>query len=284
MRIPLLVSLAAVALACASTSAKQSAGALPEPTGGAPGAPSALYRETSADLVLRGGEVFVSAGNVVSALAFDSTGRLWAGSFREGVDVFAPDGARIAHVESDELRETNALAPDGAGGVLASTSQGLFHIAASLRVARLDGSERQSGGAVTQVAQLTEQSARGASSTSGAPSRREKQSPTDQAKQQTDDQLAVATPKGLSLVAQGHARVLTTVQGLPSNSVYSVLPFDGRVYAGAAGAIELALEYVRSYVSRIAGGDFAPSAPQGGCAPYCPAKLFCWRYTPAWGA
>src|SRR5437588_7318279 len=69
MRIPLLVSLAAVALACASTSAKQSAGALPEPTGGAPGAPSALYRETSADLVLRGGEVFVSAGNVVSALA-----------------------------------------------------------------------------------------------------------------------------------------------------------------------------------------------------------------------
>ncbi|PYS85234.1 MAG: hypothetical protein DMF67_01675 [Acidobacteria bacterium] len=173
--------------------------------------------------------------NVVSALAFDSTGRLWAGSFREGVDVFAPDGARIAHVESDELRETNALAPDGAGGVLASTSQGLFHIAASLRVARLDGSERQSGGAVTQVAQLTEQSARGASSTSGAPSRREKQSPTDQAKQQTDDQLAVATPKGLSLVAQGHARVLTTVQGLPSNSVYSVLPFDGRVYAGTLG-------------------------------------------------
>jgi len=39
----------------------------------------------------------------------------------------------------------------------------------------------------------------------------------------------------LSLVAQGHARVLTTVQGLPSNSVYSVLPFDGRVYAGTLG-------------------------------------------------
>src|SRR5262249_61626120 len=30
--------------------------------------------------------------NLISALAFDDLGRLWAGSFRDGIDVIAPDG------------------------------------------------------------------------------------------------------------------------------------------------------------------------------------------------
>jgi ATP-dependent helicase/DNAse subunit B len=59
---------------------------------------------------------------------------------------------------------------------------------------------------------------------------------------------------------------------------------NGRVYQGATGAMALAQEFVRTYVSRIASGQFAPAAPRGGCPPYCPAKLFCWRYTPPWNA
>lgn len=161
--------------------------------------------------------------NIISALAFDSAGRLWAGSFRNGVDVFAPNGMRLAHVESDELREANALTNDGASGILAATSQGLFRLDSSLHPARLNGMGAQSSGAVTHVALLDRPEARDASSI--------------KEKRQATDQLVFATPKGLSLGLSGVMRVLTTVQGLPSNSVYAVWPASGRVYAGTLGGL-----------------------------------------------
>jgi outer membrane protein assembly factor BamB len=192
----------------------------------ASGADAAKRRVTFADF---GAEDAAQSptSNVVSALAFDSAGRLWAGSFRNGVDVFAPGGARLAHLESDELREINALTPDAWGGVLAATSQGLFRLDSSLRPARLDGTDARHGGSVTHVARLDTADGRGAASA------KEKQA---KGKEQTD-QLAVATPLGLSLDSPGGARVLTTVQGLPSNSVYAVWPASGHVYAGTLGGL-----------------------------------------------
>ena len=69
--------------------------------------------------------------NVISALAFDDLGRLWAGNFRDGIDVIAPDGLsdgrRVTHLESEAVREINALVWDGKSRrMLAATAQGLI--------------------------------------------------------------------------------------------------------------------------------------------------------------
>src|SRR5262249_49756929 len=52
--------------------------------------------------------------NLISALAFDDAGNLWAGSFRNGIDVFTREGRRLTHLESDVAREINSLVWDEA--------------------------------------------------------------------------------------------------------------------------------------------------------------------------
>jgi ligand-binding sensor domain-containing protein len=162
--------------------------------------------------------------NTTSALAFDAGGRLWAGSFRNGVDLFAPTGKRLAHVEADELREVNALAPDGAGGVFAATSQGVFRIDPSMHFERVGANEQTASAPVSHVAPL------GADVGADAPRRLQTQAAASR--------LALATPRGLAFSEQGRVRALTTVQGLPSNSVYAVwAAAGGRVYAGTLGGL-----------------------------------------------
>jgi ligand-binding sensor domain-containing protein len=161
--------------------------------------------------------------NLISALTFDAGGNLWAGSFRNGVDVFAPSGVRLAHLESDDLREVNALAPDGASGVFAATSQGIVRIDSSLRHEWLNTSDGLASNSVLHVALLRRPGESGASPSNG--------------KHTTVGELVAATSRGLSLGAPGQMRALTTVQGLPSNSVYSVWSSIDRVYAGTLGGL-----------------------------------------------
>src|SRR6185369_11836404 len=52
-----------------------------------------------------------------------------------------------------------------------------------------------------------------------------------------DGELACATSKGLSLGARGKLHGLTTVQGLPSNSLYAVLVQGRKTYAGTLGGL-----------------------------------------------
>ena len=56
---------------------------------------------------------------------------------------------------------------------------------------------------------------------------------------------------------------------------------DGRSYEGVRGATELVRGYIGAFVAGIRAGDFRPVPPEDGCPAYCPARLFCWRYTPA---
>ncbi len=56
---------------------------------------------------------------------------------------------------------------------------------------------------------------------------------------------------------------------------------DGRSYQGVHGATELVRGYIGAFVAGIRAGDFRPAPPEDGCPAYCPARLFCWRYTPA---
>src|SRR5215813_3161816 len=153
--------------------------------------------------------------NVISALAFDDLGRLWVGSFRDGIDVIAPDGfldgRRVAHLESETVREINALVSDGrARRMLAATAQGLISFDGSF------GSER-----LSRADGLLSNSVLGAAVIQGG----------------GRQAMALATSRGLSLCDAKRFYGLTTVQGLPDNGVSSVLSHREFIYAGTRGGL-----------------------------------------------
>ncbi|MGH9767609.1 MAG: hypothetical protein ACREAB_09270, partial [Blastocatellia bacterium] len=170
------------------------------------------------------------SSNLISALAFDDLGRLWAGSFRDGIDVIAPDdisddildGRRVTHLESETIREINALVWDKESKrMLAATAQGLIRFGGSFGSQRLGAADGLLSNSVAHVASI------------------QTNPKSDRAA------VALATSRGLSL---GDAkqrpgglpyafRGLTTVQGLPNNSVYSVLSHRELIYAGTLGGL-----------------------------------------------
>ncbi len=151
------------------------------------------------------------SSNLVSAMAFDDLGRLWAGSFRGGIDVFSPQGRRVTHIESEAVREINALVWDGASKrMLAATAQGLIRFDDGFKAERLNTSDGLLANSVSHVAPFSTKSFAG---------------------------LALATSRGLSLGEAKRWQALTTVQGLPSNSVYTLLADREFLYAGTLGGL-----------------------------------------------
>jgi len=153
--------------------------------------------------------------NVISALAFDDLGRLWAGSFRDGIDVIAPDGfldgRRVTHLESETVREINALVWDGrARRMLTGAAQGLISFDGSF------GSER-----LSKADGLLSNSVLGSAVIQGG----------------GRQAMALATSRGLSLGDAKRFQGLTTVQGLPDNGVSSVLSHREFIYAGTRGGL-----------------------------------------------
>ena len=154
--------------------------------------------------------------NLVSALTVDSQARLWAGSFRRGIDVLSSQGIQLAHLESETNREINSLTRDQESNtIMAASSAGLLRFDGSLRTTE-EWSTKDGllSNAVLQVARWD---------VDGENAR----SPL----------LACATSKGLSLGTRGKLRGLTTVQGLPSNSLYAVLVQGRKTYVGTLGGL-----------------------------------------------
>lgn len=152
--------------------------------------------------------------NLISALSVDSQGRLWAGTFRNGIDVLGPSGAVAAHLESESVREINSLVEDTASKkMVAASSAGMLSFDTNLgtteHVSATDGLLSNS---IMQV-------------THSSDTNRDR------------SMLVLATSKGLSLGAKGKFRGVTTVQGLPSNSLYSVLDHAGKLYVGTLGGL-----------------------------------------------
>ncbi len=149
--------------------------------------------------------------NLVSALSVDSQGRLWAGTFRNGIDVLGPPGNLVGHIESESVREINSLVEDAASQkMLAASSAGVVSFDANLRATEhLAAADGLLSNSIMQVVHLTDNK------------------PT----------LVFATSKGLSLGVQGKFRGVTTVQGLPSNNLYSVLSQGGKLYVGTLGGL-----------------------------------------------
>jgi ligand-binding sensor domain-containing protein len=164
------------------------------------------------------------SSNLVSALAFDADGRLWAGSFRDGIDVLSTDGKVLSHLESDETREINYLLEDaGAKTMLAATSAGLLRFDAAQRMTRLTTADGLLSNSVTHFALVQESPATEARSLAHG----------------AGPLIALATSKGLNLGEAGKLRGLTTVQGLPSNSLYAVLTRGRSLYAGTLAGLAL---------------------------------------------
>lgn len=147
--------------------------------------------------------------NVASALAFDGAGNLWVGSFRDGIDVFTREGRRLTHIETSAVREINSLAWDAnAKQMVAGTSQGLVRFNNAFQPQVFGAGEGLISNSVLHAAPLQV-----TSSASSA-------------------NLVLATNRGLAFGQAKQWRVLTTVQGLPSNSVYAVQPVRESIYAG----------------------------------------------------
>jgi ligand-binding sensor domain-containing protein len=152
--------------------------------------------------------------NLVSALTIDSQARVWAGNFRRGIDVLSSQGTQLAHMESETNREINSLSKDQST-ILAASSAGLLRFDSNLRnTEHWSTKDGLLSNAVLQVARWD---------VDGENTR--------------NPLLAFATSKGLSLGARGKLRGLTTVQGLPSNSLYAVLVQGRKTYVGTLGGL-----------------------------------------------
>jgi ligand-binding sensor domain-containing protein len=139
--------------------------------------------------------------NFVSALALDRNKNLWVGSFRGGIDVFSAEGKKLKHTSTETVREINFLRADEEA-ILAAASSGLIRFKADFSAENLTKKDGLPSNSVTHF--------------SGA---------------------VVATTKGLAFRENGKFRVLSTVQGLPGNSVYTTLAVGRKLYAGTLGGL-----------------------------------------------
>ena len=168
------------------------------------------------------------ASNVVSALALDGAGRLWVGSFRDGITLVNMDGRRLTQIPTEQARETNALVVEPNTNVLlAATSQGLVRFDAALHATHTMAADGLMSDAITHVALLPAQTAQSSEPTVQAGAAHHAPSVL----------LVCATSRGLSLNMEGHWRGLTTVQGLPSNSLYALLAHGRTLYVGTLGGL-----------------------------------------------
>ncbi|MDX2042017.1 MAG: hypothetical protein SF097_12245 [Acidobacteriota bacterium] len=159
--------------------------------------------------------------NLISALAFDGSGNLWAGSFRNGIDVFTREGRRLTHLETSAVREINSLAWDSAAQqMIAATSQGLVRFNSSMQPQIVGVAEGLISNSILHAAPLQKTSSASSASLNG---------------------FVLATNRGLAFGQSGNQakqwQALTTVQGLPSNSVYAVQPLRESIYAGTLSGL-----------------------------------------------
>jgi ligand-binding sensor domain-containing protein len=161
--------------------------------------------------------------NIISALALDADGKFWAGNFRRGIDVLSAEGKKIAHLESEAVREVNFLLAEAGRepAVLAATSQGVVRFAAQFRSTSTTKADGLPSNSVMHLS-LAEGSNSAATSAT---------------KVMHNSELVLATGRGLGVNQQGNWRALTTVQGLPSDQIYTTLFFKGSLFVGTLGGL-----------------------------------------------
>jgi ligand-binding sensor domain-containing protein len=158
--------------------------------------------------VLEGGSTILTDRNI-SALAADSTGRLWVGYFDRGLDLL-PANSRVTHVEDEHVFCVNRILPDAKTGIIdVATANGLVRFDNS-------GSEQRvltrADGLIAD--HVTDVAAYG-------------------------DGLALATPAGLTFLDASGARSMYAFHGLVNNHVYALGVSGDELLAGTLGGLSV---------------------------------------------
>lgn len=159
--------------------------------------------------VIGQGESLLTDSNI-SALDFDSLGRLWIGYFDRGLDILSPDRRRVAHVEDEHIFCVNRIVFNGENRqTLVATANGLALFDSAGRERQVLGrAEGLISNHVTDV--VLEKNG-----------------------------MTVATPAGITMVDASGARSLYAFQGLVSNHVYALAASGGRLLAGTLGGLSI---------------------------------------------
>jgi ligand-binding sensor domain-containing protein len=139
--------------------------------------------------------------NFVSALTIDAGENLWVGTFRHGIDVFAADGKKLKHLESESIREINFL-QSREDEISAATSAGLQTFKKDFSVESLSKKDGLPSDSVTHFS----------------------------------DEF-VTTAKGLAFRQNDRIRLISAVNGLPNNSTYNSLKVGEKLYLGTLGGL-----------------------------------------------
>jgi ligand-binding sensor domain-containing protein len=158
--------------------------------------------------VLETGSTVLTDRNI-SALAADSTGRLWVGYFDRGLDLLSADN-RVTHIEDEHVFCVNRILPDAKTGAIdVATANGLVRFDNS-------GSEQQ---VLTRADGLIADHV------------------TDVAAYR--DGLALATPAGLTFLDASGARSMYAFHGLVNNHVYALGVSGDELMAGTLGGLSV---------------------------------------------
>ncbi|MGD0922384.1 MAG: hypothetical protein ABSA70_11545 [Terriglobia bacterium] len=146
----------------------------------------------------------------VSALEFDSSGRLWVGYFDRGLDVLGTAGERATHMEDEHVFCVNRIVHD--------TQHGTTHVATANGLVVFDGALHQ-----------REVMGRGEGLIADHV--------TDVAL--TPGGMTLATPAGITFLTPSGARSIYAFHGLVNNHVYTLGAEGTRLLVGTLGGLSL---------------------------------------------
>lgn len=149
--------------------------------------------------------------NNVSALLIDRRARLWVGTFRRGIDVFSDAGKKLEHLESENVREINNLTSNAENEqVIAATSAGAMLFDEQFKETFFTENENLPNRSVTQISLFNDGKNR---------------------------YSAVSTAKGLFFQDKNSRRVFSTLNGLPSGSVFAALFARNSLFAATMSGL-----------------------------------------------
>lgn len=152
----------------------------------------------------------VLADRDVSALAFDSAGRLWTGYFDRGLDILEPGLDRASHREDDHVFCVNRIVHDRARGITAvATANGLVLFDAAGRERQVLG--REQGLIANQVTDILVR----------------------------PGGMTVATPAGITFLDGSGARSMYAFHGLVNNHAYALAADGERLLVGTLGGLSV---------------------------------------------
>jgi ligand-binding sensor domain-containing protein len=146
----------------------------------------------------------------ISALAFDSAGRLWVGYFDRGLDILDLEAQRGTHVENDHIFCVNRIVCDRSHDTTAvATANGLVLFDSQGRQRQVLG--REEGLIDDHVSDVV----------------------------LTAEGMTLATPAGITILTPSGARSIYAFHGLVNNHVYSLAAVGSRVLSGTLGGLSL---------------------------------------------